>query len=67
MINMDSKSYAVRSGFGGHTITITHRASGIIKQFSRSVLPDVLQLSLMSENRFNAVCRAVFNGEKYER
>lgn len=63
MLSIDSKLYAVRSGFGGHTITITHRISGKIKQFSRSALPSDVQLSLMSENRFNALCRILFHGE----
>lgn len=65
MISIDSKLWSVRSNEFGN-VTITQRATGVVRLFGRSALPSDERLAAMNETQFDAACRRVFHYEKRE-
>lgn len=59
--SIDSKLWSIRSGFGNYTLHIIQRASGVTRTVSRSALPSDTELAMMSEARFNKLCRDAFH------
>lgn len=65
MLSIDSKQWRVRS-YNDAYAEIEQRASRTWRVVFRSALPSAEQLAAMTEQRFNAVLRAAFHGERAE-
>jgi hypothetical protein len=61
MMNISTKLWQVKA-LNGWQIAIIQRATGMLKVFSRTALPDDTTLAMISENRFNTLCREAFHG-----
>jgi hypothetical protein len=62
MLSVDSKLWKLRSCNCAY-MHITQCVSGITRTVLRGQLPSDVEIALMSEWRFNSVCRDAFNGE----
>jgi hypothetical protein len=60
MLSIDTPIWQLR--YIGGTLSVTQRASRAIRTcYGRSYLPSDEALALMSEYRFNALCREIFH------
>lgn len=60
MLSIDSKLWSVRA-YNAGGLHITQRASGAVRTVSRGALPSDNALAMMSETRFDRVCREAFH------
>jgi hypothetical protein len=61
MLSSETNLWKVRA-LNGWQVAVVQKASGMLKVFSRTALPDIADLSVMSEVAFNSACRRVFFG-----
>lgn len=66
MLSIDSKLWQVRC-LNTAQLGIIQRASGVMRIFGHSALPDADALASMSEARFDKLCRERFHGETERR
>ncbi len=63
MLSIDSKLWQVRY-LNTAQLGIIQRASGVMRIFGHSALPDRDTLASVSETRFDRLCRDAFHGER---
>jgi hypothetical protein len=62
MISIDSSLWRLRA-YEDSSIHITQRASGAIRTRNRGIFPSAHEMAMMSESRFNKLCREAFRDE----
>jgi hypothetical protein len=60
-LSVDSDRWSLRY-VGTGIVFITQTASGVTRTCSRGKLPSDEALALMSEYKFNSICREIFHG-----
>lgn len=63
MLNVESKLWHVRA-LNSAQLAVIQKASGTLRVVSRSALPDLATLSVITERQFDNAARKAFHGER---